>query len=67
LPSGNRGGLEMEKKKNKEKSENGLKIKVSWENVVSLGDMIHLCEYLDKNPLSAVFTIEIHGKDDVIR
>jgi hypothetical protein len=50
-----------------QKNENGLNIKIYWQSIVSLGDLIKLCEYIDKNPLAAVFTVEIHGHDDVIR
>jgi hypothetical protein len=44
-----------------QKNENGLNIKIYWESIVSLGDLIKLCGYIDKNPLAAVFTVEIHG------
>ena len=47
--------------------ENGLEIKIYWESTVSLGDLIKLCQFIDKNPLGAAFTVEIEGKDDVIR
>lgn len=54
----------MSKKKN---DENGLEIEIRWKNVVSLGDLIKICQFLDKNPCGFAFEIEIHGKDDVIR
>jgi hypothetical protein len=57
------GGGKVQEQKN----ENGLNIKIYWESIVSLGDLIKLCGYIAKNPLTAVFTVEIHGHDDVIR
>lgn len=45
----------------------GLKVVFKWESIVSVGDFIKLCEYLDKNPLTAAFEVEVHGKADVVQ
>ena len=37
------------------------------DSLVARGDLIKLCQFIDKNPLGAAFTVEIEGKDDVIR
>lgn len=47
--------------------ENGLDIKIEWEGNLSLGELIDICKYIDKNPSGLDFSVEIHGKDDVIR
>jgi len=52
----------MSKEKN---DENGLEVEIRWKSVVSLGDLIKICEFLGNNPCGFVFEIEIHGKDTV--